>query len=223
MTDSKVAEPFSGLCREKSADENDISCIDGRETKLGKPSLLLNSCCGPCSTAVIERLAPDYDITVFFYNPNITDEEEYRKRLKNQIKFIREFNLDPSIPYSVKFLEGAYEPEKYYEVCEKYSSEPEGGRRCGECFILRLEKTAQTAAMRNFDTFGTTLTVSPHKDYKVISSIGRKMADRYGVGFLDMDFKKKDGFKRSIELSRKYGLYRQNYCGCEYSKRPEIK
>ena len=105
MTDSKVAGPFSGLCREKSADENDISCIDGRETKLGKPSLLLNSCCGPCSTAVIERLAPDYDITVFFYNPNITDEEEYRKRLKNQIKFIREFNRDPSIPYSVKFLE----------------------------------------------------------------------------------------------------------------------
>jgi predicted adenine nucleotide alpha hydrolase (AANH) superfamily ATPase len=219
MADRKEAGPLSDICERRRADENDITCMNGRETKLGKPSLLLNSCCGPCSTAVIERLAPDYDITVFFYNPNITDEEEYRKRLENQLKFIRKFNDDPAIPYSVKFREGEYEPEKFYEVCEKYAAEPEGGRRCQECFILRLEKTALTASMLNFDMFGTTLTVSPHKSYSAVSSIGRRMAEKYGVGFLDQDFKKKDGFKRSIVLSKKYGLYRQDYCGCEYSKR----
>ncbi|MGI6204155.1 MAG: epoxyqueuosine reductase QueH [Anaerovoracaceae bacterium] len=217
MGESRKAKPDTmDCCCEYHHSE--VRIISDRETQLGKPQLLLNSCCGPCSTSVVERLAPDYDITVFFLNWNITDEAEYRKRLRTQIEFIKKFNADPSNPYSVKFLEGDYRPERFFERCAKYADEPEGGRRCEECFRIRLEQTAEKAAMLNFDLFATTLSVSPHKDYKVISRIGNMMADRYGVGFLDVDFKKQNGFGRSVELSKKYGLYRQNYCGCAYSK-----
>lgn len=190
----------------------------GRETRMGKPQLLLHSCCGPCSTSCIERMAPDYDITVFFYNPNITDPEEYERRKESQIKFINMYNDNPDIPYKVKFMEGDYDREVFLDRCESYGGEPEGGKRCGICFEMRLDRAAQTAAMLNFDTFGTTLTVSPHKDYSAISAIGKRMADKYKVGFLDVDFKKKDGFKRSTELAKEYELYRQDFCGCEYSK-----
>ncbi len=184
-----------------------------------KPSLLLHSCCGPCSTAVIERLAGDYQITVFFYNPCITDQEEYQRRKSAQIAFIKKYNesLPPKDP--VSFQEGPYDTKNFYAAAAGLEDEPEGGKRCLKCFQQRLEKTAETCRMTGCDYFGTTLTVSPHKNYELISSIGRKLAVKYRLSFLDEDFKKKDGFKRSIELSKQYDLYRQNYCGCEYSKR----
>ena len=189
-----------------------------KQTKVEKKHVLLHSCCGPCSTACIERLLPDYKISVFFYNPNITDAEEYEKRKAAQIKFITEFNQRVSDEDKVLLIEGEYLPEDFYEVCSGYSNEPEGGARCTECFRLRMERTAQVALKTGNPIFGTTLTVSPHKNYPLISAIGKELARMYGLEFLDVDFKKKDGFKRSIELSKEYGLYRQNYCGCEYSK-----
>ncbi len=188
------------------------------ETKVDKKHVLLHSCCGPCSTACIERLLPDYKITVFFYNPNITDSEEYEKRKEAQIQFINSFNRRVTDEDKISFMEGEYLPEDFYKVCAGYSNEPEGGLRCTECFRLRMERTAQVAARTGNPIFGTTLTVSPHKNYPLISALGTEIAALYGIEFLDMDFKKKNGFQRSIELSKEYGLYRQNYCGCEYSK-----
>ena len=189
------------------------------EKSLQKPSLLLHSCCGPCSTAVIERLADEFEVTVFFYNPCITDEEEYLLRRENQKKFLRAFNEERIGRSRIRFLEGTYQPGSFLKLAQGHESDPEGGERCSLCFTQRLEKTAETAQMTGNDYFGTTLTVSPHKNYRKISEIGQKIALRYGLTFLDRDFKKKDGFKRSIELSKKYGLYRQDYCGCEFSKR----
>lgn len=186
---------------------------------LQRPALLLHSCCGPCSTAVIERLADEFEITVFYYNPCITDEEEYLLRRENQKKFLKEFNEERIEKNRIRFLEGAYHPGAFLKLVKGHEQDPEGGERCSLCFAQRLEKTAETAQMTGCDYFGTTLTVSPHKNYRRISEIGQSIALRYGLTFLDRDFKKKDGFKRSIELSRRYGLYRQDYCGCEFSKR----
>ncbi len=189
------------------------------QKKTDKPKLLLHSCCGPCSTAVVERLAGEFDVTVFFYNPCITEEEEYQKRRKAQLEFIEKFNSENTGIIKVYFKEGNYRPKDFLEAVKGLEEEPEGGARCSVCFRQRLERTAEEASLAGYDYFGTTLTVSPHKNYKLISEIGRSLALRYGLSFLDRDFKKKDGFKRSIELSRKYGLYRQNYCGCRFSKR----
>ena len=186
---------------------------------LQRPALLLHSCCGPCSTAVIERLADEFEITVFYYNPCITDEEEYLLRRENQKKFLQEFNEERIEKNRIRFLEGAYHPGAFLKLVKGHEQDPEGGERCSLCFAQSLEKTAETAQMTGCDYFGTTLTVSPHKNYRRISEIGQSIALRYGLTFLDRDFKKKDGFKRSIELSRRYGLYRQDYCGCEFSKR----
>ena len=183
------------------------------------PNLLLHSCCGPCSTAVVERLVDEFDVTVFFYNPCITDEDEYKRRRDSQIKFIDKFNEEKIGITRVYFKEGEYRPTEFFNAAKGMEEEPEGGIRCSACFNQRLEKTAEAARMGGFDYFATTLTVSPHKNYKLISEIGRSIALRYGLSFLDRDFKKKDGFKRSIELSKKYELYRQDYCGCEFSKR----
>lgn len=186
-----------------------------------KNRLLLHSCCGPCSTACIERLIGEYKITVFFYNPNITDREEYELRKENQIKFINMYNAKLSDSDSgdrVEFIEGEYLPEEFYRVSKGLENEPEGGKRCTECFSLRMERTAQAAIKTGNGIFGTTLTVSPHKNYNLISAIGCELADKYGLEFLDMDFKKKAGFQRSIQMSKEYGLYRQNYCGCKFSK-----
>lgn len=218
MTNEKKTSPQGGgicCCGDGKSAYMDM---DGGEKQLGRPKVLLHSCCGPCSTACIERLAPDYEITVFFYNPNINEKDEYEKRKANQIKFIEKYNETKQAHFKVSFMEGDYDVDRYEAVCGPFKDEPEGSHRCELCFRLRLEKTAMTAAMRNFDSFTTTLTVSPHKDYDVISSIARKYADIYKVGFLDIDFKKKDGFRRSVELSKKYELYRQNYCGCTWSK-----
>lgn len=195
-----------------------ISLSNTADSVMRQP-LLLHSCCGPCSTAVIERLIPDYDITVFYYNPCITDFEEYEKRKANQIKFIEDYNISLGGSARVNFLEGDYEPLEYLTLVEGYENEPEGGARCTICFRQRLEKAAKIAASKGIALFGTTLTVSPHKNYPLISEIGKSAADKYNIEFLDMDFKKKAGFQRSIQLSKEYDLYRQNYCGCDFSKR----
>lgn len=198
--------------------EHDVISVD-LGVKAEKRKVLLHSCCGPCSTACIERLLPNYKVTIFFYNPNITDEEEYEKRKQSQLKFIREYNMTICEEDRVDFIEGEYLPEDYFKVCSVYSNEPEGGRRCTECFRLRMERTCQVALKTGNTLFGTTLSVSPHKNYMLISAIGTELAKAYGIEFLDMDFKKKAGFQRSIQMSREYELYRQNYCGCVYSKR----
>jgi hypothetical protein len=184
---------------------------------VSKEKLLLHSCCGPCSTAVIERLADDFDITVFYYNPNITDKDEYEHRKAEEIRFIAEYSEKTG--HSIAFIEGDYDPEEYYKAAKGLEQEREGGARCSECFRLRLMKTALLAKEKGFDLFDTTLTVSPYKNYDVISAIASDISEKTGVRYLSGNYKKKDGYKRSIELSKEYGLYRQHYCGCEFSKR----
>lgn len=188
-----------------------------KEVGLTKRKILLHSCCGPCSTACIERLIEDYQVTVFFYNPNITDDEEYLKRKEAQLYFIERYNKTVPVDNQVGFIEGEYDPEDFFKVAKGLEEEKEGGLRCIECFKLRMGRTALEAKENGFHIFTTTLTVSPHKNYPIISAIGAELGRIYGVEFLDIDFKKKAGFQRSIELSKKYELYRQNYCGCVYS------
>ncbi len=196
-----------------------MTALSGMAESVEKPALLLHSCCGPCSTAVIERLVDDYDITVYFYNPCITDWDEYEKRKESQIRFIEHYNLHLGGTSKVSFIEGDYDPENYFRMVEGYEQEPEGGSRCTICFTQRLRKTAEAAKLGGCPLFTTTLSVSPHKNYPLISAIGKGVAEEYGVEFLDLDFKKKAGFQRSIQMSKEYELYRQNYCGCEFSKR----
>ena len=196
-----------------------ITAMTGMTEAVAKPALLLHSCCGPCSTAVIERLIDDYDITVYFYNPCITDPEEYERRKESQIRFIEHYNLHLGGTSTVRFVEGPYDPENYFQMVEGHEQEPEGGSRCTLCFTQRLKQTAEAAKLGGYPLFTTTLTVSPHKNYPLISGIGKGVAEEYGVEFLDLDFKKKAGFQRSIQMSKEYELYRQNYCGCEFSKR----
>lgn len=188
-----------------------------KENKNTKTSLLLHSCCAPCSSYVLQYLTNYFDITVLYYNPNITDRNEYEKRKSEQIRLIGEM---PHI-HDINIIDTEHEPEKFYNIAKGLENCPECGERCLKCYKLRLEKTAQTAKENNFDYFCTTLTISPLKSSKAINQIGIELAKQYGVEFLPSDFKKKEGFKTSIELSKKYGLYRQNYCGCEFSK-PEI-
>ena len=185
-----------------------------------KPRLLLHACCGPCATACVERLARDYSISVFYYNPNIMDGEEYYLRRESLVRFLRMFNEENRDITYVDFIDGKYEPDLFVRRTETLHGEPEGGRRCDVCFEMRLTETARIAKMLDMDFFSTTLTVSPHKDYGKISSIGNALAENTGIKYLDVDFKKKDGFRRSIELSKKYGLYRQKFCGCEYARGP---
>ncbi len=191
----------------------------GMASENSRRKLLLHSCCGPCSTSVIERLAEDYDVTVFYYNPCITDEPEYEKRKENQIKIIEAFNESNLISSKVLFIEGRYDPREYYDAVYGLESEPEGAKRCDVCFRIRMRETAKQAKLLSIPVFTTTLSVSPHKNYEKIRKIGKELESIFEVEFLDIDFKKKAGFQRSIELSKEYGLYRQDYCGCEYSKR----
>ena len=185
-----------------------------------KETLLLHSCCGPCSTAVIERLAEEgYQLTVLFANANITDADEYQKRLSEQKRFLREYNKTQTPDQQVSFLEGSYQPDQYLRQFEGLETEPEGGARCEVCFSLRLAETAETCKKLGLSGFATTLSVSPHKNVQKINRIGTEIASQIGVGFLPFDFKKKNGYQRSIELSREHALYRQNYCGCEFSRR----
>ena len=181
-----------------------------------RPALLLHSCCAPCSSYVLEYLLPYFDTTVFYYNPNIAPEEEFRRRALEQKRFLEEFCPEDARP---ALLVPEYDPGEYFGVIKGLEKEPEGGSRCGVCFRLRLERTAKEATARGFAFFGTTLTVSPHKNAQVLNAIGKELAGVYGVRWLPSDFKKKEGYKRSIQLSIEYGLYRQDFCGCAFSKR----
>jgi len=183
-----------------------------------KPSLLLHSCCAPCSSAVIERLSDYFTLTVLYYNPNIEPQEEYEKRKKEQIEFLKSFKNG-----EVKFLDVEYDNSAFINMAKGLETEPEGGIRCHRCYLLRLEKTAQMAKKNGYEYFTTTLTVSPYKNAQVINQIGENLASEYEVKYLYSDFKKEDGYKRSIELSKKYNLYRQDYCGCNFSKRIGIE
>jgi len=178
------------------------------------PTLLLHSCCAPCSSYVIEYLSNYFKITVFYYNPNISLQEEYTYRASEQKRLIESM----PVKNKVEFLEGEYVPQDFFAACKGLENEPEGGARCAECFTLRLEKTAHIAKENNFDYFTTTLTISPLKDAQLINSIGKKISEEYSVPYLFSDFKKRNGYKRSIVLSQEYSLYRQNYCGCIFSK-----
>ena len=219
MTEGKKTKYVSSYVECEKNRCGDFIPGDDFQTEIKKIPLLLHSCCGPCSTAVVERLADEFDVTVFFFNPCITDESEYQRRRKAQIDFIEKFNEENIGKCRISFKEGDYRPGSFLKLTEGMEEEPEGGKRCSLCFAQRLEKTAETAKMTGYDIFGTTLTVSPHKNFTLISEIGRKLALKYSLSFLDRDFKKKNGFARSVELSKKYGLYRQNYCGCKYSER----
>lgn len=177
-----------------------------------KPKLLLHSCCAPCSSYVIEYLHDYFNITILYYNPNIFPKEEYEKRKKEQIKFLENYD-------DVNFMDCDYDNDLYNKLVLGLENEPERGKRCSVCFKLRLEKTCLLAKENNFDYFGTTLTVSPYKNANLINDIGNELELKYSVKFLYSDFKKDNGYKRSIELSKEYNLYRQNYCGCIHSKR----
>ena len=183
------------------------------------PRLLLHSCCAPCSSSVLEYLRRYFEITVFYYNPNISMEAEYQKRVEEQKRLINAYNQLPDSGYPIAVIEGDYEPEVFYVAAKGLEQCPEGGERCFACYELRLGKTAALAKKQAYDYFATTLTISPLKNAAKLNEIGERLAERYQISWLPSDFKKKNGYKRSIELSAEYGLYRQNYCGCVYSKR----
>lgn len=179
--------------------------------------LFLHSCCAPCSSYCLEYLRQYFEVTVFYYNPNISMPEEYRHRVEEQKRLIGELNEQGGYN-RISFLEGPYEPERFYEIAKGLEDCPEGGERCFACYELRLREAAQRAKEGIFDYFTTTLTISPLKNAQKLNEIGRRLAREYGVMYLPSDFKKKGGYQRSIELSREYGLYRQDYCGCAFSK-----
>ena len=180
-----------------------------------KPKLLLHSCCGPCSTWVISFLKDYFDITIYYYNPNIEPLEEYLHRKREQIKFLQEYKQA-----KINFLDCDYNNNEFKDIAKGLENIPEGGARCHKCFYLRMYKTAQVAASNGFSYFGTTLTVSPHKNSEIINKIGEHIMKELNINFIYGDFKKNDGYKKSIEYSLEYHLYRQNYCGCLYGKEP---
>lgn len=184
--------------------QKEINSLDGKKT------LLMHSCCGPCSTACITRLKDYFAITIVYYNPNIEPKEEYLKRKEEQKKVLKKYNI--------KYLDVDYDNETFRKLTSKFSDVKEGGVRCSICFGIRLKKTALLAKNYQFDYFTTTLTVSPHKNSQIINKIGENIGNSIGIKFLYADFKKKEGYKRSIELAKEMNLYRQDYCGCLYSK-----
>lgn len=183
------------------------------------PTLLLHSCCAPCSSYVLEYLSEYFYITVFYYNPNLDTAEEFDHRANEQKRLINKMPLK----HAVKFIEGKYDTERFYELTKGLEDIPEGGERCFKCYRLRLEEAAIAARKRSFDYFTTTLSISPFKNAQKLNEIGRELSEKYGVPYLYSDFKKREGYKRSCELSKEYRLYRQDYCGCEYSKKETQK
>lgn len=179
-----------------------------------RPKLLLHSCCAPCSSYVLEYLSPYFDITVFYYNPNIAPKDEYLLRVEEQ----KELILKMPLKSSVSFLLGEYDTLSFFSLAKGHETEPEGGSRCKACYHLRLRKTAEEAKKGGFDYFTTTLTISPHKDSQALNQIGKQLAEEFNIPYLFSDFKKRNGYRRSCQLSEIYDLYRQNYCGCPYSK-----
>ena len=183
-----------------------------------RPRLLLHACCGPCSSAVLEQLSQFFEITVLYYNPNTWPEAEYRRRGQELERFVAAAH-----PLGVKVVEDHYDPQEFYSAVAGLEAEPERGGRCTVCYRMRMEEAARYAAAHGFDWFCTTLSISPHKDAARINAIGQELEKQYGVRHLPNDFKKKNGYKRSLELSAEYGLYRQDYCGCEFSARRAAK
>lgn len=204
--------------------------IEEFEKEQVHPKLLLHACCAPCSSYCLEYLRQFFDVTVFFYNPNITEEAEYRKRVEEEKRLISEYNKQvesgnfegmnsDSCARLIDILEGDYIPKDYLDAVRGYEVCPEGGDRCRKCFELRLDETARIAKDKGFDYFTTSLTISPLKNADVLNEVGEQAAAKVGgVSFLPSDFKKKNGYKRSIELSHKFDLYRQDFCGCGFSK-----
>lgn len=196
--------------------QKELDKIIGRQVNEGRiPTLFLHSCCAPCSSYVLEYLSEYFRITVFYYNPNIYPGEEYAKRAEEQQRLISQMSLK----YPVQFAEGVFEEKRFYDAVRGLEKEPEGGARCFVCYRLRLEETAKMAKAAGADYFATTLTISPLKNAAKLNEIGEELAEEYGVCWLPSDFKKKNGYKRSTELSAEYGLYRQDYCGCVFSVR----
>jgi len=181
------------------------------------PTLFLHSCCAPCSSYCLEYLCKYFSITVFYYNPNISASQEYLKRVEEQKRLISAYNQEQK-GYPISIVEGDYEPACFFEMAKGYEECPEGGERCFKCFDLRLRRTVEEAKRGKYDYFATTLTISPLKNAAKINEIGQQLSKEYGVNWLPSDFKKKNGYKRSIELSAEYDLYRQDYCGCAFSK-----
>ena len=208
--------------------QREMEQILAEETAAGHvPKLLLHSCCAPCSSYVLEYLAQYFSITVFYYNPNIYPEAEYEKRVEEQQRLIREMNQKNRISdsghdtgryHEIRFLAGPFDPQEFYHAVKGLEKIPEGGERCHACFRLRLNEAAKIAKEGNYDYVTTTLTISPLKNAEVLNAIGREVADACGVTWLPSDFKKKNGYRRSVELSAEYGLYRQDYCGCVFSR-----
>ena len=190
------------------------SIINSIEERGIVPTLLLHSCCAPCSSYVLEYLSSYFRITVFYYNPNISSKEEYDLRLLEQKRLISELPAK----HPIELIEGEYEPARFYELAKGLEKCPERGERCQKCYRLRLEETAKLAKATGADFFATTLTLSPLKDAKALNTMGEELGKVYGAEYLCTDFKKRGGYLRSIQLSKEYGLYRQNFCGCVYSK-----
>ncbi len=184
------------------------------ENKEEKPRLLLHSCCAPCSSYVLEYLNSYFRITVYYYNPNITEKAEYDKRIQEVRRLIGEMGLT-----DVDVLEGEHDPKAFFAMAAKWPGEKEGGLRCYDCYKMRLMDTAEVAAKNGYDYFTTTLSISPHKNAKWLNELSEEASALYGVKTLPADFKKRNGYKRSIELSQEYDLYRQDYCGCIFSKK----
>lgn len=200
--------------------QRELEDIIKKQEALGaRPKLLLHSCCAPCSSYCMEFLEKHFDLTVFFYNPNIDDRREYALRVEEEKRLISEMNFT----YGVKFLEGDYDPKIFHDMIKGYEKEREGGKRCDICFELRLREAAKAASDYGFDYFTTTLSISPMKNSMKLCEIGERVAEEFGVDYLPSDFKKKNGYKRSVELSKEYGLYRQDYCGCSYSKKETLE
>lgn len=203
----------------KSIETNKVVTLEKTNAVEGSnpPLLFLHSCCAPCSSYVLKYLRRYFKIAVFYYNPNISEQEEYRKRVEEQKKLIGIYN-EQKEGYPIDIVEGDYEPAVFFDMARDYKDCPEGGERCFLCYELRLRKTAEKALAGGFDYFGTTLTISPLKNAAKLNEIGEQLEKELGVKWLPSDFKKKEGYKQSIELSAEYGLYRQDYCGCMYSK-----
>lgn len=179
------------------------------------PKLLMHSCCAPCSSYCLSYLAEYFSITIFYYNPNITSKNEYRKRVEEQIRLIQEL----PVKHKITFVEGKYDPECFYQMAKGLEDVPEGGSRCFACYELRQREAVKYAREHGYDYVTTTLSVSPHKNAQKLNEIGERLGEEYGIAYLVSDFKKKGGYLKSIELSREYDLYRQDYCGCEYSRK----
>ena len=188
-----------------------MDSLSNNKSIAAKKKMLFHVCCANCMLYPVSILSADYDITLFFYNPNIGPKQEYKKRLESVKR--------ASASLGINLIAPDYEPDVFTELASPFKDEPEGGKRCSICFELRLSETAKYAAANNFDIFGTTLTVSPHKNQEKINSTGRQLSIKYQIDFYAADFKKQDGFKKTMQLSSKMGVYRQNYCGCIYSIR----